>query len=553
MHWRFQCLRINHTEMLAHLDAYARMRAAFRWRVPSRYNMAVHACDGWAAKDPARPALYVKGDAGFAPVSYGHIAQASNRFANALAAHGIGPGDRVAILLPQSVEVLVTHLAVYKLGAIAVPLASAFGVEALAYRLQDSGAKALVADAAGLAKVIDRPDHLTLVISRDGAQPGILGFDDLVARGRPVSATVATGPDDPALMIYTSGTTGPAKGALHGHRVLLGHTAGMRFTHDDLPQPGDRMWTPSDWAWAGGLLNTMLTSLALGVPVVVQPPGKFDPEAAFRLMADAQVRNVFIPPTALKMMRAVATPRETFGFNLRTLGTAGEALGAETFEWGRAALGVDVNEFYGQTECNYVIGSNAALGIARAGATGKPLPGHDVAIIRDDGTPCDIGEMGQIAVRAPDPVMFLRYWNRPEATAAKFLKSPPLGDLMLTGDLARLDEDGYVHFLGRDDDVITSSGYRIGPSEIEDCLLRHPAVQLAAVVGKPDKLRTEIVKAVLVLRDGIRPDAALVGDIQAFVRTRLAAYEYPREIVFVDELPMTTTGKVIRRLLRDQV
>ncbi len=533
--------------MLANLDAYDRRRAAFQWQVPARYNMAVHACDGWAARDTGRPALYVPGLSGFAPVSYGHLAEASNRFAHALAAHGIGRGDRVAILLPQSVEVLVTHLAVYKIGAIAVPLASAFGVEAIAYRLADSGAKALVSDPEGLAKLGARPEGLSLLVSRDGPDVGILGFADLLAAGRPAPAAVPTGPDDPALMIYTSGTTGPAKGALHGHRVLLGHTAGMAFTHDDLPQPGDRMWTPSDWAWAGGLLNTLLTSLALGVPVVVQPKGKFDPEAAFRLLKDAHVRNVFIPPTALKMMRAVATPRSRFGFDLRTVGTAGEALGAETFEWGRAALGVAVNEFYGQTECNYVIGSNARLGVARAGATGKAMPGHDVRIVRDDGTACDVGEMGQIAVRAPDPVMFLRYWNRPEATAQKYR-----GDLFLTGDLARLDADGYVHFLGRDDDIITSAGYRIGPSEIEDCLLRHPAVHLAAVVGKPDPVRTEIVKAVLVLRDGVTPDAALVADIQAFVRTRLAAYEYPREIVFVDALPMTTTGKVIRRLLRDQ-
>ncbi|BAF86547.1 putative fatty-acid-CoA ligase protein [Azorhizobium caulinodans ORS 571] len=533
--------------MLANLGDFDRLRAAFQWRIPARYNMATHACDGWAARDPSRPALYVPQGADFVPVSYGHLAEASNRFANALAAKGITRGDRVAILLPQSIEVLVTHLAVYKLGAIAVPLASAFGVEALTFRLNDSGARALVADAAGLAKLAERPEWLDLIVSRDGPAPGIEGFDDLVSRASATAPGIITGPDDPALMIYTSGTTGAPKGALHGHRVLIGHVTGQHFTHDSMPAPGDRMWTPSDWAWAGGLLNTVLSALAHGVPVVVQPPGRFDPESAFRLMKTAGVRNVFIPPTALKMMRAVEKPKERFGFNLRTVGTAGEALGAETFEWGRAALGVAVNEFYGQTECNYVIGSNARLGVARAGATGKAIPGHDVRIIRTDGSLCDIGEMGQIAIRAPDPVMFLRYWNQPEATARKYL-----GDLFVTGDLARLDADGYIHFQGRDDDVITSSGYRIGPSEIEDCLLRHPAVQIAAVVGKPDPVRTEIVKAVLVLRPGYKPGPELVKEIQDFVRTRLAAYEYPREIVFMDELPLTTTGKVIRRLLRDQ-
>ena len=533
--------------MVRQTGAYERLCAAFRWHVPSRYNMAVHACDAWAQRAPDRPALFVKGAAGFVPLSYGALAAASNQLARALARRGVGRGDRVAILVPQSPEALVSHLAVYKLGAIAVPLAAVFGVDAIAYRLADSGARALITDASGAAKLPTRPPTLDLVVCVDGAGPGLEGFAAISSREPADPIAVETGPDDPALMIYTSGTTGQPKGALHGHRVLLAHIAGQAFTHDSFPLPGDRMWTPSDWAWAGGLLNTLLPALAVGVPVVVQPPGKFDPEAAFALMAEAGVRNMFIPPTALKMMRAVERPRARFAFDLRTVGSAGEALGAETFAWGREALGVPVNEFYGQTECNYVIGSSAELGVSRAGATGKPLPGHEVVVLRPDGTPCAVDEMGQIAVRAPDPVMFLSYWNRPEATAEKYL-----GDFLLTGDLARRDADGYIHFLGRDDDVITSAGYRIGPSEIEDCLLGHPSVALAAVVGKPDPLRTEIVKAFVVLRAGVAPSDALKAEIQERVRRNLAGYEYPREIVFLDELPMTSTGKVIRRLLRDQ-
>lgn len=533
--------------MLPPIADYARLRREFRWSIPQRYNMAVHACDQWAARKPARTALHLKGADSWRTVSYGAMAALSNRLAHALSAQGIGKGDRVAILLPQSVEVLATHFAVYKLGAIAVPLAGAFGVDAIFYRLENSGAKALVTDAAGLAKLPVRPDALATVVSVDGAAADVLAFEMLVSAASDTPLFIESGPDDPALMIYTSGTTGQPKGALHGHRVLLPHVSGVAFTHDFMPHAGDRMWTPSDWAWAGGLLNTVLPALALGVPVVVQPKGKFDPEAAFALLAEAQVRNVFIPPTALKMMRSVTRPKERFGFDLRTVGTAGEALGAETFTWGREALGVAVNEFYGQTECNYVIGSNAALGIARAGATGKAVPGHEVAVVDEDGRPCAPGQMGQIAVRAPDPVMFLNYWEQPEATARKYK-----GGWLLTGDLARMDEDGYFHFLGRDDDIITSAGYRIGPAEIEDVLLRHPAVALAAVVGKPDDLRTEIVKAFLVLRDGVAPDEGLVADIQGFVRTRLAAYEYPREIAFLTEMPVTTTGKVIRRLLREQ-
>jgi len=532
--------------MLPDIHDYEGLRRAFRWELPADYNMAAHACDRWAAAEPDRPALYLPGPDGFRPFSYGALSSLSNRLAHALAAHGIQAGDRVGILLPQSVEVLATHFAVYKLGAIAVPLAGAFGLEAIAYRLEDSGARALVTDDAGLAKILARPPALELVVNVDGAGEGALCFAALVEKGADRLPGMLTGPDTPGLMIYTSGTTGQPKGALHGHRVLLPHVSGVRFTHDFLPQAGDRMWTPSDWAWAGGLLNTVLPALALGVPVVVQPRGKFDPEAAFALLAAAGVRNAFIPPTALKMMRAVPSPKARYSFDLRTVGSAGEALGAETFDWSRAALGLQVNEFYGQTECNYVIGSNAALGVSRAGATGKAVPGHEVCVLGADGTPGAVGEMGQIAVRAGDPVMFLSYWNRPEATADKYRDG-----WFLTGDLARLDDEGYFHFLGRDDDIITSAGYRIGPAEIEDVLLRHPAVALAAAVGKPDPLRTEIVKAVVVLAPGHSPSPALVEDIQAFVRTRLAAYEYPREIKFVPELPLTTTGKVIRRVLRE--
>lgn len=524
---------------------YERARAGFRWHIPARYNMAVDACDAWAQRDPHRPALFVKGRTGFSSLSYLDISLASNRLARGLAAKGIAAGDRVAILAPQSPQVLISHLALYKLNAIAVPLAAVFGVEAISYRLEDSGAKGVITDAAGLAKLPAGEGRPPLLFCLDGPSAGVEGFDDLLAGAGDAPLPIDSTPNDPALMIYTSGTTGRPKGALHGHRVLIAHVTGQDFTHGFPPHPGDRMWTPSDWAWAGGLLNTVLPSLVHGVPVVVQPPGKFDPEAAFALMADAKIRNVFIPPTALKMMRGVARPRERFGFDLRTVGSAGEALGAETFAWGREALGVPINEFYGQTECNYVIGSSAALGVARAGATGKPVPGHDVAILHPDGTPCEPGEMGQIAVRAPDPVMFLGYWNRPEATAEKFK-----GDWMLTGDVAQMDADGYIHFQGRDDDIITSSGYRIGPTEIEDVILRHPAVALAAVVGKPDPVRTEIVKAFLVLKDGCSPSAALEAEVQELVRRNLAGYEYPREFAFVDELPLTTTGKVIRRELR---
>jgi acetyl-CoA synthetase len=315
--------------------------------------------------------------------------------------------------------------------------------------------------------------------------------------------------------------------------------------HEFMPQPGDLAWTPADWAWAGGLLNMLLPALHFGIAVVARPVTRFEPEEAYRLMAEMGIRNAFVPPTALRMLRSVESPRARFDLKLRTVAAAGETLGAETLHWGREALGLTINEAYGQTECNLVLASCAAIGISRPGCIGKAVPGHEVAIIRADGSVCKAGEEGQIAVRRPDPVMFLGYWNRPEATAEKFI-----GDWMTTGDQGVQDSDGYIRFIGRDDDVITSSGYRIGPGEIEDCLLKHPAVSLAAVVGKPDPLRTEIVKAFVVLKAGHEGSPALVRELQAFVRARLSAHEYPREITFRDELPLTTTGKIIRRLLR---
>lgn len=537
--------------MLPPIKDYDQLYRQFRWQIPPRYNIGVDVCDRWADRDPRRVAiLHAHPDGRVDDITFGWLKETSNRLAHVLRAHGVARGDRVAILLPQTPEAAAAHVAVYKLAAVALPLALLFGADAIAYRLRNSGARAVVTNAQGLAKLAsirsEAPD-LKLVLSIDGAADGALSFHDTLARAASGFTPEATSPDDPAMMIYTSGTTGPAKGALHAHRVLLGHLPGVEMPHDFFPQPGDRFWTPADWAWAGGLLDALLPSLHHGVPVVARKFDKFDPEEAFALMARLDVRNVFIPPTALRMLRAARSPQGRHALKLRTLGSGGESLGAETYEWGKAAFGLTINEFYGQTECNLVLSSCAMLGVSRPGAIGKPVPGHDVAIIRADGTLADAGELGQIAVKRPDPVMFLQYWGRPEATREKFI-----GDWMTTGDQGQVDDDGYIHFVGRDDDVITSAGYRIGPGEIEDCLIRHPAVSLAAVVGKPDPIRTEIVKAFVVVKAGHPRSDALAAELQDFVKTHLSAHEYPREIAFIDEMPMTTTGKVIRRLLREQ-
>jgi acetyl-CoA synthetase len=537
--------------VLPDIRDYDKLYRAFRWPAPAHYNIGVDVCDKWAADDPRRLAiLNVQPDGRVDEITFGWLKETSDRLANVLAAHGVTRGDRVAILLPQTPEVAASHVATYKLGAVALPLAVLFGADGLKYRLENSGARALITNAACVAKLAairsELPD-LGLVLSVDGADDGAESFRDVVARASSAFAPVMTTPDDPAMMIYTSGTTGPPKGALHAHRVLLGHLPGTEMPHDFFPQPGDRFWTPADWAWAGGLLDCMLPSLHHGVAVVARKFDKFDPEEAYALMGRLGVRNAFIPPTALRMLRSAPSPRGRNDLNLRSVGSGGESLGAETLEWGRATLGLTINELYGQTECNLVLASCAAIGVVRPGAIGKPVPGHTVAVLRADGSEASPGELGQIAVKRPDPVMFIEYWKRPEATHEKFV-----GDWMLTGDQGVVDDDGYFTFVGRDDDVITSSGYRIGPGEIEDCLLGHPAVALAAVVGKPDPVRTEIVKAFIVLKTEQPPSAALAAEIQDFVKTRLSAHEYPREVAFIDAMPMTTTGKIIRRLLREQ-
>ena len=533
--------------VLTKAASYEDLTANFRWQIPEHYNIGVDACDRWADTD--RLALiHLADDGRETRYSFRDLKRLSNRCANVLEAQGVEEGDRVAVLLAQGPETAIAHLATYKLGAIAVPLFTLFGEEALEYRLANAGARVVVTDQAGVAKlqgIRDRLPALETVISIDGGDA--LDWHRLLERAADGFLPVDTLANAPALIIYTSGTTGPPKGALHAQRVLLGHLPGVEMPQSFLPQPGDLFWTPADWAWIGGLLDVLLPAWHHGVPVLAHRFAKFDPEKAFRLLADFGVRNSFLPPTALKIMRTVEHPAERWATKLRSIGSGGETLGAEMLDWTKQAFGVTVNEFYGQTECNLVVSNCAEIMPVKPGSMGRPVPGHRVAVIDAEGNEVAAGTAGTIAIRRPDPVMFLEYWQNPEATAAKFR-----GDWLTTGDMGMADEDGYLHFVGRDDDVITSGGYRIGPGEIEDCLLQHPAVALAAAVGVPDPLRTERVKAFIVLKQGHAGDDALVREIQDYVKTRLAAHEYPREVAFVDALPMTATGKIIRRALREQ-
>lgn len=540
--------------MLTKTDTYEALVRAFAWRIPARYNIGVDTCDKWADGSGRLALVYERPDGTITRYSFDDLKALSNRLASSLAARGVARGDRIGIFLPQAPETAIAHLAAYKLGAVAVPLFALFGQEALEYRLANSGAAALVTNAAGLAKIAPiraALPELKAVYCIDGEAPfsalsEAIAFWPEVESRSPEFTPADTHADDPAVIIYTSGTTGKPKGALHGHRVLLGHLPGVEMPLAFFPDDARMMWTPADWAWIGGLLDVLLPAWHHGVPVLARRFEKFEPEAAFDLMARHGVTHAFLPPTALKIMRTVESPRERYPLSLVAVSSGGESLGEELIEWGRAALGVTLNEFYGQTECNVVLSSCSVLFEPRIGSIGKAVPGHRVAVVDDEGRELPPGTEGNIGIRSPDPVMFLGYWRNDEATREKFA-----GDYLLTGDLGIQDEEGFFRFVGRNDDVITSAGYRIGPGPIEDCLLGHPAVRLAAVVGIPDATRTEIVKAFIVLNPGFAPSPALERDIQEHVKTRLAAHEYPRAVAFVTSLPMTATGKIIRRALRD--
>jgi acetyl-CoA synthetase len=539
------------------IDRYHEIYSAHRWNVPARFNIADACCSRWS-RDRSRFALYWEDESGAtAAHTFWDLQQRANRLSNALAALGVHAGDKVALVLPQRPETIVAHLAVNQLGAVSVPLSFLFGPEALEYRLVHSETRVVFVDpqsAPNLAPVRERCPGVTHVIGVAGARDtGVTPFESLLERASSRFTPVATRPTDPAFLVYTSGTTGPPKGALMPQQCLLGNLSGFVHSHDGYPQEGDLFWSPADWAWTGGLMDALLPTLYFGQPIVGFR-GRFDPERAFMLIAKYGVRNSFLFPTALKlMMKACARPRERYDIDLRTIMSAGEAVGTAVFDWARDALGVTINEMFGQTEMNYIVGNSQALWPAKPGSMGRPYPGHRITVIDDEGREVADGEIGEVAVNriapdgTPDPVFFLEYAGNPEATARKFS-----GDWCRTGDLAKRDADGYLWYQGRADDMFKAAGYRIGPSEIENCLVRHPAVANAAIVPSPDETRGNVVKAFIVLAPGHAPSPALEDDIQQHVRRFLAPYEYPKEIEFIDALPMTTTGKVQRRVLRER-
>ena len=532
------------------VNRYDELYRSFRWEVPARYNMARACCGQWA-EDRTRFALYWEDESGAtAAYSFWDIQVAANRLSNALAALGVVRGDRVAILLPQRPETAIAYMAIFQMGAIALPLSHLFGPDALEYRLEHAGASVAIAEPTTLPNlwaIKDRLSQLKHVIGVGGArESGVHSYESLLEKSQSQFKPIDTSAEDPALIVYTSGTTGPPKGALKAHRVLIGNLPGFVHSHDFFPQKGDIFWSPADWAWTGGLMDALLPAWQCGMPILGYR-GRFDAERAYYLLEKYGIRNSFLFPTALKlMMKAVPNPKNRFDLNLRSIMSAGESVGVTVIEWAREQLGVTINEMFGQTEINYVVGNCQAAWPVKPGSIGRPYPGHRVAVIDETGSEVKRGELGEIAIdRRGDPVFFLEYWKNEKATREKFI-----GDWGCTGDQGRMDEDGYLWYQGRSDDVIKSSGYRIGPAEIESCLVKHPAVANAAVIGKPDATRGAIVKAFIVLQPGNVPSDKLTEEIQNHVRGRLAPYEYPREIEFIDALPMTTTGKVQRKELR---
>ena len=526
---------------------FAELRAKHRWNIPADYNVAVDCLDRHVELRDKTALLYADDEGHTARYTFAQMSEASKRFANALRGLGIGRGDVVAIHTPQRPETAIAHIALYRLGAIALPISKLFGPDAIAYRLQNSSAKAILMEPETVAKMdaVDRKDipNFKHVIVTDGAAGGV-SFDDLMSNASSSFTMEKSSAEDPVLLMYTSGTTGNPKGVLHVARYVLGHN-GIDYSYNYL-RDGDLYYSPADWAWAGGLLDGLLAIWPYGIPVLAyRSKARFDPDVAFRLLEKYGASVGLYPPTALKVLREVKNPREKYKLKLRCIVSGAEPVSPQLARWVDEELRVEFNQGFGQTEANYFIGTCSAVEKARLEPLGKAYPGHDVAIVSPDGVVLKNGEAGEIAIRRDSPVVMREYWKNPDAMSEKFK-----GEWCMTGDLGHMDDEGYVYFAGRNDDVIKSSGYRIGPSEIEAKIMEHKSVASCAVIGVPDTQRGQAIKAFVKLLPGFTPSEQMIKEIQIHVKTRLAAHEAPREIEFMDEFPSTVTGKIMRRELR---
>lgn len=534
---------------------YDTIRRDFTWRVPEFYNATTDIVDRHVGRD--NPALIVDFDAGPISYSFRRLHADANRMASFLRNQGLVPGDIVAVIAQPCYPVPVVHLGAWKAGMVVCPISTLFSADAICYRLKGSGAKIVFVDKENEAQVASAVELAAngvnmLVFDRSAEDDQ---FRTLLAAQPEHSENHQTRASDPCSLNFTSGTTGLPKGVLAPHSHILGQAAGMEYLYD-FPQPGEIMWSTSDWSWIAGQMCTLMAGLFLGMTVVARPRAGFDAEDAYRVMAQHKVTHALLIPTMLKMMRQVdPSLRRTGELSLKVIATGSEPCGAELYRWVNETFGTPLNETFGQTECATMICNNERVTAPRHGSLGRPTPGLDVTILDPDGNELGPGEVGEIASRRPHPIIFHSYYNDPDATARKFI-----GNWMRTGDLGWKDQDGYFWYRSRDDDIITSSGYRIGPGEVEDALLGHPAVAMAAVIGLPDPIRTEVVSAFVVLTEASQDGAndtgraeALREDIRDHVRRTLARHEVPRRIEFVPTLPRTTTGKLMRKELKRQV
>ena len=543
--------------MLQKLNNFEELCLSFKWNIPEFYNIASDTVDQDIYQNRIALINFLQ-DGKIEEWSFVDIKRYANKLANVFDHFHLEANARVGIILGQCPETAIAHMACFKSGKISIPLFNLFGTDALHYRLLNSRASLVICDNIGLNKIFEIKDRLPdlkkiICIDSNDEKRNVFNFKKLLEHASDSYITKKTKASDPALIIYTSGTTGGPKGALLPHRSLLGHIPGVEIPHEFLSSSEpvtDLFWTPADWAWIGGLFDVLLPAWHFGIPVVSYRSQKFDPEVTFDLISKLQIKNTFLPPTALKMMKSFNPSKTVKNLKLRTVGSGGEALGEDLLEWGKQILGVGINEFYGQTECNLTVSNCGAIMPTRQGSIGKPVPGHEVRIINENGELIkEPGLDGEIIVKSDTPVSFLKYWENDKATKQKVRDG-----WLYTGDFAYKDEEGYLYFKGRKDDIINTSGYRVGPSEVEDAVLSHPKVSMVAVIGIPDKLRGHIIKAFVVPRDHnnvLAENEILKRSIQNHVKLKLAAHEYPRLIEFVHELPLTTTGKIIRKDLRE--
>ena len=543
--------------MLQKLNNFEELYLNFKWYIPEFYNIATDTVDQDIYQNRTALINFLQ-DGKIEKWSFLDIKRHSNKLANVFDHFNIETNARVGIILGQCPETAIAHMACFKSGKISIPLFNLFGTDALHYRLLNSSSSLVICDNIGLNKIMDIKDRLPdlkkiICIDINDEKNNIFNFKKLLEQSSDSFVTKKTKASDPALIIYTSGTTGGPKGALLPHRSLLGHIPGVEMPHEFLSSSepvNDLFWTPADWAWIGGLFDVLLPAWHFGIPVVSYRSQKFDPEFTFDLISKLEIKNTFLPPTALKMMKSFNYSKTMKNLKLRTVGSGGEALGEDLLEWGKQILGVGINEFYGQTECNLTVSNCGAIMPTKQGSIGKPVPGHDVRIVNEKGEFIkEPGLDGEIIVKSDTPVSFLKYWENDEATNEKVKNG-----WLHTGDFAYKDEEGYFYFKGREEDIINTSGYRVGPSEVEDAILSHPEVSMVAVIGVPDKLRGQIIKACIVPSDQnyvFTQNDKLKQSIQNHVKLKLAIHEYPRLIEFVYELPLTTTGKIIRKDLRE--